>query len=524
MNWHLKRLAALSIALWPAIAPAQTSADNVTALLNWAELAFPQYFPSAQSTRVQAPYTYRYYPETRNYLGVSGSGVWVLGPLAGSTDRPLYVGEVSAFSCGTKPETCADRIQLRVQVSPTASITPGLVADPDPAAIQDGGLNSSVVVQLTRNGLPAPGEQVAWSGSDPTGNVQYLSDRSDSQGLVRMWYLAGSSPSQRLTARHVGTNKIASIALKRTASPATTVGRYVSTYYDAPVGNYQGYSVSVVPLTAPTRTYYALSSIWRTDGSFAVYGGLQMTDCNDPGTSNPAVAVACLPSQGRNRGRLALFSSWDGVDPGSANTLRPRFVSAPASSTCQPFDHEGSGLQCMAALPWDIGEEWRWSVEVLAGAPAKYQRVRITASHHGRGIAQELATVDVPGTLNLRSVSAFNENWDGARSPGCLDVALRSMRIVAMGFWDGAQWFGPIRGIGMGGTYNETMTRCQNYGFASDAGGLTVSSGGLGLWVNLAETLALDPSTGRVIYTSQDQLLSQWQSIDVSRIRLPAGQ
>ncbi|MDB5874854.1 MAG: hypothetical protein JWQ07_4296 [Ramlibacter sp.] len=68
-----------------------------TALMDWAEAAYPQYFPSHQPNLFFAPYTYRYYPETQNYVGVADGYVYVLGTVSNYT--LLRVGSMGDFSC-----------------------------------------------------------------------------------------------------------------------------------------------------------------------------------------------------------------------------------------------------------------------------------------------------------------------------------------------------------------------------------------------------------------------------------------
>ncbi|WP_395699997.1 hypothetical protein [Aquabacterium sp.] len=77
---------------------------TVTELFDWAEKAYPQYFPSHQANRTLTPYTYRYYPETQNHTAVDGTKVYVQGPI--SDGSLLYVGEISAFACLVFPESC----------------------------------------------------------------------------------------------------------------------------------------------------------------------------------------------------------------------------------------------------------------------------------------------------------------------------------------------------------------------------------------------------------------------------------
>ncbi|NRF67311.1 hypothetical protein HLB44_09975 [Aquincola sp. S2] len=79
---------------------------DATALFDWAEEAYAGYFPSHQANQSLAPYVYRCYPETGNCVGVAGTGVWILGPIAGSATVPAYVGELAAFACLVYPASC----------------------------------------------------------------------------------------------------------------------------------------------------------------------------------------------------------------------------------------------------------------------------------------------------------------------------------------------------------------------------------------------------------------------------------
>lgn len=85
--------------------PQATAALDATTLIDWAELTYPQFFPSRRSNQISSPYTYRYYPESQNYLGVAGDSIFVLGPMSGN--QLAYVGSLSGFSCVVLPANCA---------------------------------------------------------------------------------------------------------------------------------------------------------------------------------------------------------------------------------------------------------------------------------------------------------------------------------------------------------------------------------------------------------------------------------
>ena len=74
-------------------------------LMNWAEMAYPYYFPSHAVNSYQDPYVYRYYPSTGNYLGISGNEVYVMGTLSGG--KILDVGSSNSFFCSVFPINCS---------------------------------------------------------------------------------------------------------------------------------------------------------------------------------------------------------------------------------------------------------------------------------------------------------------------------------------------------------------------------------------------------------------------------------
>ncbi len=69
---------------------------TATELMDWAELAYAAYFSGHKPNLTWAPYVYRYYPETDNYLGIDGQNVYILGPVSGG---PLtLVGTLTEFT------------------------------------------------------------------------------------------------------------------------------------------------------------------------------------------------------------------------------------------------------------------------------------------------------------------------------------------------------------------------------------------------------------------------------------------
>lgn len=69
---------------------------SVTDLMDWAEAAFPAFFPGHQADQVDGPYVYRHYRDSGNYLGVAAGQVYVLGPV--SAGSLLRVGTLADFA------------------------------------------------------------------------------------------------------------------------------------------------------------------------------------------------------------------------------------------------------------------------------------------------------------------------------------------------------------------------------------------------------------------------------------------
>lgn len=73
-------------------------------LLDWAELTYPTLFPGHKPNLTLAPYEYRHYPETGNYVGVAGEDVYILGPV--SNQALQRVGALQDFRCRVLPSSC----------------------------------------------------------------------------------------------------------------------------------------------------------------------------------------------------------------------------------------------------------------------------------------------------------------------------------------------------------------------------------------------------------------------------------
>lgn len=64
--------------------------------MDWAQEAFPAFFPSREVDRTEGPYIFRHYPSSANYIGIAGQAVYVLGPVSGG--ELLLVGQLTDFA------------------------------------------------------------------------------------------------------------------------------------------------------------------------------------------------------------------------------------------------------------------------------------------------------------------------------------------------------------------------------------------------------------------------------------------
>jgi uncharacterized protein (DUF1800 family) len=81
--------ASTAAAAAPNVAPTPTT----TELLDWAERNYSVFFPGHEPNLTLDPYIYRYYPSTRNYVGVANGRVYILGPVSGDV-----LGDVGAVA------------------------------------------------------------------------------------------------------------------------------------------------------------------------------------------------------------------------------------------------------------------------------------------------------------------------------------------------------------------------------------------------------------------------------------------
>ncbi len=87
-----------------ALASIELERVSPAELMDWAARSYPQFFTGPTVDGTLAPYVYRHFQGSGNYIGLDGELVYVLGPPFGNV--PLLVGRVGDFECSVRLATC----------------------------------------------------------------------------------------------------------------------------------------------------------------------------------------------------------------------------------------------------------------------------------------------------------------------------------------------------------------------------------------------------------------------------------
>ena len=166
--------------------PASIATVDANALMNWAELTYPQFFPGPQNNQTAAPYVYRYYDATKNYLGVDGAIVRVYGPVFGPAI--LTVGKIDDFACQVVLADCM--APVIIQSPPNVTVVAGGAT----TFAADVGGGPSLVYQWQRNGVAIAGA----TGSSYTTAALVMADNGAAIG-VQVSNAKGSVSSKAAT-------------------------------------------------------------------------------------------------------------------------------------------------------------------------------------------------------------------------------------------------------------------------------------------------------------------------------------
>lgn len=98
----------LYFALLMPVLPATAQLLDEKAFFDWAETSYPDLFTSRETTQYTENYAYRYYPTSRNALGVVDGIVYALGPATGQ--NLTAIDTLTAFQCLVYPDRCKSSV------------------------------------------------------------------------------------------------------------------------------------------------------------------------------------------------------------------------------------------------------------------------------------------------------------------------------------------------------------------------------------------------------------------------------
>lgn len=392
-------------------------------------------------------------------------------------------------------------LKINLLLTPASLGDPGMLNDPEPELLQDGGKNSSFVIQVSKNGKPYPGAQISYSISDPTANLQLFSKTTDSDGKTRAWLINGAAAELLVRFTAVGAIEATELVLARRGPIKATSGRPVIATFEPSKGRrYDQVQIEATPNTAPIGTYNAFANFSN------FYTGIQSVLCN----GWDKYVKVCDSQRGEYQGREGHFSVWNGVDAqGVVRT--PIVVSKSEQTICSSFDHEGNGQMCFVAFDWLVGDKIRISMRHIAGAGEGYFRLEVKAHNVSQNKTQEFAVIDVPVKLNLsEQFATFNEHYLVASANSCLDIEERSITVNSVKFMTGPTVEAPANLSFYGNLVAPEATLCENYGYESTAKGLELFSGGNRRFVPIADAL----QKGSFPDTHQSKLMIRYLDLD----------
>ena len=352
----MRRLPGLMLALWvgalascgggseapagaagatPQAAAAEPQAADLTAtaMLDWAERDYAVYFPGRQPNLTQAPFTYRFYPATGNYVGVAGDDLYILGPVAGSS-APLRVGSTFWFTCRALPQNCASAgsVVSGTAIGKGAAMSAAAVSLRDMAgALRTTTTSASGTYALDVSGM-APPFVVTVSGLDSRGVANTLVSIGRAQSGTLQTQRINLTPwTTALAAMLSPTGKAAELDASRDRGRISGTLTVVITYSRtliAPSLVDAGVSSDYDPITA--------ALVANGSGMAALYNNLTVgTTPSNAVFMADATKSPCSPNQ---LGGCVRYSS-----PGTQSTTNP--------NVCGSSIATGAPIPCDSSLP-----------------------------------------------------------------------------------------------------------------------------------------------------------------------------
>lgn len=158
--------------------------------MDWAERTYPDLFPGHQSNLQKDALQFRYYPQSGNYLGVSGDAVLVLGPM--SNNQIVTVGTVGQFAAQIQASQASLQVESDAQAARFLLQAQFSASDAEIAAVRQKGYAAWLDEQLA-----IPSSQSAWDCLEAKGYTAIDSNTFFFQsypGDYVLWYQLMAAP------------------------------------------------------------------------------------------------------------------------------------------------------------------------------------------------------------------------------------------------------------------------------------------------------------------------------------------
>jgi uncharacterized protein (DUF1800 family) len=207
---------------------------TVSELLDWAEQAYVGYFPGPASNQVLAPYVYRHYPATGNYVGVAGSDVYVLGPVSGG--ELLRVGSLADFAA----EVAQSRRPSEAQAARFLQQATFGATDADIAAVRAQGFAAWLTAQM---GLPRGQRSWDWMAANGYADIDeralYDSGGPTAEAVLAKEAAASADPVRQRVALALSEYFVVSMLVAQLPWTGMGMAHYWDQLQDHAFGNFR---------------------------------------------------------------------------------------------------------------------------------------------------------------------------------------------------------------------------------------------------------------------------------------------
>jgi len=352
-------------------------------LTAWAELSYPAFFGGPNVQGVHEIYQYRGYPQTGNFVGLTGNSVYLLGPLTGGAVQ--YMGSLTEYACLARPDLCETSRPLSalqaqweaIGAAGFSQITASSASSPSEYFVYERSSTSSAAAAPSRTATTAVTQTLPFVGGPPVPAAyggcrsSWYSIHVDDQGNFaqtcfsadwRVQFIGDAVYYSALATNGRGTRKFLVTALTETALDGLNVADHLRT---AP-------SYSLSTLTANSAVFPAGATV-TTISARQAEGYMLIRNANWTTPTDVHLVTSVSASGG-----FSLASTVEQALPFNGQQLasgsimlvngRRTWVSNLVSSNASSCLTEISGrvYNCTYYRPWSVAAAWVMGYNAIA--------------------------------------------------------------------------------------------------------------------------------------------------------------